>query len=818
LLPPGTALAWIAADEDDDLHRFLRSLFAALEPYDLPWRIAPEALIAAATDARGDRRGAATGLLNALAACEVPRGLIVVDDAHRIPDPAVFELLTLVVERLPAHWGLVICSRVEPPLPLARLRAQDELAELRQAELCFSREEVASLADKNGSTADAGQLLARTGGWAAGLRLTLNAQRPGPSPHGMRAMDRHVFDFLAAEVLDDMPAELREFLLRCSVLPQLTAGHCAAVSGTPRAAELLAEIERRGLFVSVLDGPELVLTLHELFRAFLDERLHREQPELLPELLRRAADAEPDPIRRLSYLLRAGAWEAAELALEAAAEPLLADGAVDPVLRLIEQFPAEWRASSPMLALIRGQTAWERWDWRSMAQEMRRAAQGFALHGDDVRGCRVQVFEAIALFGDGAVPDSKARLAALDLRGADVETHALALALNTWSAFDDQQFHRVPAGYNAALELLEQTDRLRIWCHCFQRTLYVWVPGMAAPLARLVAGVLRCTGDTPTQMRAIAHVMSAWMALWRGDLQQAVHWVDQADSDARWLGMPVRLHMFLSNVRAAVHAVRGERDAALRAISESLGYFETAPVSGPLEQPTSMLGHYLFFAVRLADALGDDQALREYAARLPPQRRIKNFHMLRTPLATLPARLATLEGRHAEAAGIWAKVLENESALEVMGLAEEARLRHADALLRLGRKAEAAATLQPLLRRVADSGELGGVLLAGSAVLSRVAAAAWRDELDWTELAMLRGWAQRYGRPSDEPMPAACVCSLSPREMEVLAHIAAGDSNKRIARDLELSPHTVKRHVANILDKLELSSRSEAARWYRANC
>jgi LuxR family maltose regulon positive regulatory protein len=191
--------------------------------------------------------------------------------------------------------------------------------------------------------------------------------------------------------------------------------------------------------------------------------------------------------------------------------------------------------------------------------------------------------------------------------------------------------------------------------------------------------------------------------------------------------------------------------------------------------------------------------------------------MIEAPLATVPARLAAADGRHAEAAAIWERLLADEAKLDVLGLAEEARLRHADALLRLGRRTEAGATLKLLLRRVSETGELGGVLLAGSAVLNRVAGVAWRDELAWNELAMLRSWAQRYGGPAVPAEPATGAGPLSARELDVLERIAAGESNKLIARALDLSPHTVKRHVANILEKLEISSRGQATEWYRRN-
>ncbi|MGH7129013.1 MAG: AAA family ATPase, partial [Planctomycetaceae bacterium] len=112
-LPRDTVLSWISADADDNLHRFLQSLFLALEPADLPWRTEPDSLIAVAVDERADRRAAAAGLVNALSGCDVPRGIIVIDDAHRIADRAVFEFLGLVLERLPPRWGIVIASRTD---------------------------------------------------------------------------------------------------------------------------------------------------------------------------------------------------------------------------------------------------------------------------------------------------------------------------------------------------------------------------------------------------------------------------------------------------------------------------------------------------------------------------------------------------------------------------------------------------------------------------------------------------------------------------------------------------------------------------------
>jgi len=257
-LPRGTAAAWVALDEDDDLVRVAHCIVAALEPFDLPWRSSPDALIVAMQDGeRTSRQAFVVALINALAATDVPRGLLVFDDVHRITDPALFDIFDAVIERLPAHWGVVMASRTDPPLALARLLAQGDCVELRQDELGFSADDVRSLmqlrhADSSDELVRA--MHERTQGWPAGLGLVLSDPGRRGAPRAGSLRDRHVFDYLASEVLDDMPDELRQFLLRCSVLPELTAERCAGVSGNERAAHWLEEIERRGLFASVLDS------------------------------------------------------------------------------------------------------------------------------------------------------------------------------------------------------------------------------------------------------------------------------------------------------------------------------------------------------------------------------------------------------------------------------------------------------------------------------------------------------------------------------------------------------------------------------------
>jgi len=824
-LPPGTALAWVAADADDDLNRLAACLVAALDPFDLPWRSSPEAMVAAQDGSRAARQALASELLNALDATELSRGLIVIDDAHRIEDPAVFDWLGLLIARLPPHWGLVISSRVDPPLPLAKWRAAGELAEFRQEDLRFDQAEVDHLVASAGHEAsETESLLQRTQGWAAGLSLALSARQRGG---GAALTTRHMFDYMASEVLDDMPEALRLFLLRCSVLPELTPARCAAVSGDAQAALLLEEVERRGLFVSVLDDAngsegERTLCLHDLFRDCLDDRLRRERPQELVELLKRAARSDDDPARRIGYLLRAGAWEEAEQVLGEVGADLLTAGAVSTVQRFVEQFPAEFRDQAPLLQLVRGLVGWARWDWPSMCEATQLAAQGFARRGERNLELRALSYHVIALSGLGDEPASRAVYEALISQPLDTETRCHAQLAACWHALADGQRSRFAPLWHEIVDGLEQLPSLARWYECSPLPTFVGALGMRAPMQRYVDGVFARLPDGTSALGAVNLMLGGWLQLWAGDVAAAEASAELADEHCRWLGRPANVHAMVSMFHAMVHAVRGRREAASACMAGLIVEMNTGQAA--LKRPQQR-AFALFHAIRVAVVAEDSATLQRLAGVLRASYPPSEWAVGVDQRMTLPAHLAMADGQLAQACSHWRRALEHEEHIDVFGQALETRFRLADALLQCGgpaERAEAVLTLAPVFERVRDSGECGGMLMAGPQVLARLAAHDWQGALPASDLAQLRAWAELTAALRSTAQPASPAQAqgtgpaLSSRELEVLTRIAAGDSNKLIARAFDLSPHTVKRHVANIFDKLGLSSRGQAAAWLHA--
>ena len=839
-LPASTARAWVSLDADDDAQRLFACLTAALDPHDLPWRTAPEALVALLADDGAGLSRAVAELVNALAGAEAPRGVIVLDDLHRVTLPSTCALLDALIERLPPQWTLLIASRVAPPLALPRLRVAGELAEFTQEDLRFTAAEATTLVVTEDSGVQArtrvAELFERTQGWPAGLQLCLAALRSRPgdanrlTPRGATRMDRDLFDYLASEVLDDMPAPLHDFLVRCSVLPELTAERCAAVAGDALAAQRLEEIERRGLFVTVLESHERTLVLHDLFREALHERLQRRFPAELPLLLHHAAAGESDPLRRVGYLLRAADWRAAEDALATSAPELFLNGGGGEVQRLVEQFPADWRGASSRLQRLAGIAHCLRWQWTEMARCMEAARHAADAAGDVAERQLAQAYWALACYPLGRDAQSETLIA--ELQAPDqppLSPHARrVLAM----AAANQHFRRgehatLPVVYGEVVSSLERGAGLYDWWECVPANSWATVRGMRPLLRRYFDGALLRIGERALPVRGEVQVQRALSELWAGRLDAAAAEAQRAEADMQWLACSAEMEVSAALFRVVEATLRGDADGVERRL-QALFAREDAST----EERRRLWQHQMaVYGVRMTDALGGDAAaLRRWAAHLL-ERPLEDDSSVNARSIAARARYAAAQGRWTDAATGFDHLLPRAENMDVNGQAIELQLRCAHARLRCGRLADAAQAATPALARMRREDERGHALMCGRAVLATLAQTDWGQHLAaelqaelQSAVALADSLQHLDGQPAQRnddvrdtrpsPLPSDSS-NLSSREREVLERIAAGDSNKLIARALDISPHTVKRHVANILDKLALASRGQASAWLR---
>ncbi|MEO7910297.1 MAG: hypothetical protein ABIV47_11670, partial [Roseiflexaceae bacterium] len=368
-------VAWLTLDAaDNDPSTFLRYLIAALR------RAAPSVgalALALMGEAQPPQLATLlTTLINDLAEASQPV-LLALDDYHVITAPAVHEALIFLLEHLPPTLHLVIGSREDPPLPLARLRARGQIAELRAADLRFTPAEAADfLRDVMGLALDTDAIAvleARTEGWIAGLQLAALAMQDRADQADFIAAfagsNRFVIDYLASEVLDRLPEQLRAFMLRTSILERMCGPACDAIldegrttndeSASPfvvrRSSFVLEDIERANLFLIPLDEQRRWYRYHQLLAGVLRERLQRELPTMELAALHRRAMRWFEQAGLLAeatqHALAAGDFAHAANLIERNALAMALDGRQATVADWLAALPEALRRQRPRLLL-----------------------------------------------------------------------------------------------------------------------------------------------------------------------------------------------------------------------------------------------------------------------------------------------------------------------------------------------------------------------------------------------------------------------------------------------------------------------------------
>ena len=217
---------------------------------------------------------------------------IVLDDYHLIDSQPIHEALTFLIDHQPINMHLVITTRMDPPLPLARSRAKDQLTELRANDLRFRADETAAFLNHSMglslSVDEVTALEARTEGWIAGLQIAALSMQGHNDVSGFintfSGSHRHILGYLAEEVVNHQPEAALNFLLQTSILDRLCGPLCDAVTGETNGQAILEELEHRNLFITPLDGEGIWYRYHHLFGDLLRYRLNQAYPDRISEL------------------------------------------------------------------------------------------------------------------------------------------------------------------------------------------------------------------------------------------------------------------------------------------------------------------------------------------------------------------------------------------------------------------------------------------------------------------------------------------------------------------------------------------------------
>jgi LuxR family maltose regulon positive regulatory protein len=354
------ATAWISLHPDDNHpQRFFSYLIAALETLQPGIDEQIQSLLPTSQPPLSEP--VLTTLLNALIALPDDFALVL-DDYHFINDQQIHQSLNFLLEHLPLQMHLIIATRVELPIPLARLRGQGQVSELHAKDLRFTSNEVAlfnQIMNLGLSPEDMAILEMRIEGWIAGLHLAaLSMQGHGDTSAFIKAFsgsNRYILDYLSEEVFSRQPEHLQAFLLHTSILDHLTGSLCDAVTGRSDSQSILEMLEQAGIFIVPLDDERCWYRYHQLFAGILYQRLCQASPSLPPELHRRASEwyeHHEMVSKAIEHALAAGDFTRAMCLTEQQADSMWMRGDLPTLLEWLQALPGDLVRSRPKLCLF----------------------------------------------------------------------------------------------------------------------------------------------------------------------------------------------------------------------------------------------------------------------------------------------------------------------------------------------------------------------------------------------------------------------------------------------------------------------------------
>ena len=833
-------VAWLSLDpEDNDPMRFWRYVVAALDrvsggtgEHVLPLLSPPSVM---------SSRIVVTALVNQLHVAPEELALVL-DDYHLIDTGSIHDDMAFLLGHLPPQLHVVITSRSDPPLPLARLRARGQLVELRSADLRFTLEESAALLGEVwGLDLGPGAMVAlerRTEGWAVGLQLTALSLRERPDPDAFlgefTGTHRYVLDYLSEEVLERQPDRVRTFLLRSSILERLSGPLCDAVTGDSDSQSMLEELERANLFLIPLDEERRWWRFHHLFADLLRARLGRSEAGQVSELHQRAAawcDQHGLTDEAIRHALAAGDTTWAARLVEHHLSGTLRRGESVTLQRWLSVLPDDTVRSVPALGLAEGLMELHLGQLDAVERLLEHAERAFAVRVEPQElevptdgGMVAEVPAAIALLraelasarGDPERTAQFARSALAQLAEEERGPRLWARWLQLLADWMSGQMEKAESGFAQILteaRAAPDPHPLTTSCHTLG-----WVQQargrLGAALKTYREGQRFATrgGRFLPFQAGEAHVGIAQVLYARDQLDDALQHVTEGIELTRRV-VEFRLPAFGLVNLAWTRQAMGDRDRALEAIDEACRLLPATDVVTMFSPAQTERAGLLLAQGRVEEAArwAEERGLTDEDDVSYPRER--NYLVLTRVLLARhqPDRAFRLLKRLdalAEAQGRVGSLIEIRT---LRSLALQSAGRHQDALIAL---AEVLALARPegYIRVFADEGPPMAALLqrlirvrqpGRAAVASRAA----REHVNRV--------VQAFRSPMGRPERAAAVAMgpiepLTKRELEVLGLIAAGRPNQEIADQLVVTLETVKKHTSHIFNKLGSANRTDA--------
>lgn len=832
-------VTWLSLDEDDnDPVRFLTYFIAALNHIrGIETDLGQGALSMLQSPQPPSTNSILISLINEVASIS-DKIIFVLDDYHLIEAQSIHDTLAFLLEHLPPQMHLVIATREDPHSPLGRLRAKDQLTELRAADLRFTFSEASEFLNRvmglNLSEEDIAGLETRTEGWIAGLQLAaISIQGRSDASGRIKAFSgshRLVLDYLIEEVLERQPESIKHFLLRTSILNRLAGSLCDALTGHEDGQTTLEMLERTNLFIIPLDEERRWYRYHHLFADLLRQRLRQTLPQGVPTLHHRASDwYERNGFidEAIEHALAASDHERSAELIEQQVEVIWERGEHAKLFRWTSKIPEEILSTKPLTAIIHAWVQLEAGEIQkaetsleavnhiiqiAQAEGSTSTQDGFAHPDTSHLKSRLAVMRAMIGFRQADVPSiiKHSREALESLPDKDLSWRSIAAMALGDSQYIAGDMKAANSALSEAIRISKEAGNIYIMIYASIKLAiilqYQCRLHQALALCRDLMAYMDSHGLSGSSMNGVLH--AEWgEILWDlNDIDRAFHLVtkgielSEQEIDLTNLSWT---HLVLVKVLYA----RREFSEALRTISN----LEKTAAESHL--PPWIVSRIAAWKAKIWLATGNLDAVQNWVQvrqlhiddELQSAREVEHLVLARFLLSQgdLEEAVSLLERllESAEKGDRVTRMIEMELVLSLV-LHEQGEMEKAIAALK---NSLALAQPEEHIRLFVNEGPVMAQLLYEA--LNRGIAKDYIPRLLAAFSETETGEADSAITQIDQ---SGMIEPLSEREIEVLQLIAEGLTNPEIATRLYLSLNTIKAHTRNIYSKLGVNNRTQA--------
>ena len=821
--------AWVSLDGgDNDQTIFWSHIIAALQM--IRPGLGKAALAALQSRQQPSAEAILSTLINEIAEDQSPLTLVL-DDFHAITAQPITHALLFFLENMPPHMHLVIAGRADPPWPLSRMRVKREIDELRANDLRFTSEEATlflndvmglGLTEQNITWLDS-----HTEGWIAGLQMAALSMQGRDDISGFissfSGSHRFILDYLIEEVLCRQTDDIKEFLLKTSVLERMTASLCNSVTGRDDGQDVLRRLEQDNLFTIPLDDERRWYRYHHLFSSLLQNHLQQTKPDLIQPLHSSASQWYSQnglTAEAVSHAFAAGDMEEVARLLERDALQMIYHGQLATLIGWLDRLPPELMHTMPWLCVAKAWALAYSGELHAATPLLHDAEEaldklpvgrgGKEVERDRIAGHIATIRSYAALFEGGAAPAAELARKALDcLPEHDLTTRGFAALILGVGQGLSGDLAKGTKTLKEAADISQAADDtvLTIMVLCDLAAYQIALGQLRESVAtsrkalQLADEYSKQSGQRPPAVGFTHSRLSRVLAEWN-ELEEALRHAREAIRLSEQWGQKDSLFIGYSCLASALEGT-GDLDGAQEAAQETIRLSQSYPSSQAISRARD---------ARLRLRRGEVKAASRWAegAGLSV---LDEVTIENRPVYAAFAQILIAEERLDEALTLLTRMLEVLEASGALSYAIDTMTLIALVLQSQGNEKQALETLEHALALAEPEQYVRTFIGKGESMEKLLQMAAAQGVYPSYVNSLLQSLADEAGEPTTiEPSLHEMIDALSDRELQVLRLLNTSLPSTEIAQELIISPNTVRSHIKSIYSKLDVHRRSEAVK------